>query len=98
MERSDAIGRGRLSGLDMAAVVLTADAGGRGTFYDLAVVRVERGSPSRLPDRPATDRLSSGRQMSTSRSEAGGESKGGERENELDGDAPHHLHDEAPRP
>jgi heat shock protein HslJ len=53
---TDMIAHGRLNGRDTAAVILVTDPGGSGTFYELAVVRVEKGKPvnvaiARLGDR-----------------------------------------------
>jgi heat shock protein HslJ len=53
---TDMIAHGRLNGRDTAAVILVTDPGGSGTFYDLVVVRVEKGKPvnvaiARLGDR-----------------------------------------------
>jgi len=54
---TDTIAHGRLNGRDTAAVILVTDPGGSGTFYDLAVVRVEMGKPANVAIASLGDRV-----------------------------------------
>jgi heat shock protein HslJ len=54
---TDTIAHGRLNGRDAVAVILVTDSGGSGRFYDLAVVRVEKGTPANVAIASLGDRV-----------------------------------------